>query len=304
MLDGPPEQHQPGGLGAAAPDQGRQRHRVGVPVVGDLRRVLDGVLEQAETVLPALVDLRDDAQRQVVEALPRRSVAPAGPGPPAAPRARAGPGRGGPARGGAAGGCRRASVPRRRTYYGRASAGRAPAAGTVGAVSPSRRCSRTACGRAAVSTLTFVYADQTAVLGPLSTYAEPHAYDLCAPHGERLSVPRGWEVLRLAPDPQAGRPHDRRPARPGRRRPGGGPARRPSRRCTSRRPAARPPGAVTCGCSPPTDRQGIASDRALHRRRRPGEPRGRLQGLRRARARCRTRSTTSSPDGWAPRSSR
>ncbi len=79
-------------------------------------------------------------------------------------------------------------------------------AGTVGAVSPSRRCSRTACGRAAVSTLTFVYADQTAVLGPLSTYAEPHAYDLCAPHGERLSVPRGWEVLRLAPDPEAGAP--------------------------------------------------------------------------------------------------
>lgn len=49
-------------------------------------------------------------------------------------------------------------------------------------------------------TLTYVYADQTAVLGPLSTYAEPHAYDLCAAHGERLSVPRGWEVLRLAID--------------------------------------------------------------------------------------------------------
>jgi len=57
-----------------------------------------------------------------------------------------------------------------------------------------------------VSTLTFVYADQTAVLGPLSTYAEPHAYDLCVNHGERLSVPRGWEVLRLAPDPHAGAP--------------------------------------------------------------------------------------------------
>jgi hypothetical protein len=51
--------------------------------------------------------------------------------------------------------------------------------------------------------LTYVYADQTAVLGPLATYAEPHAYDLCAPHSERLSAPRGWEVLRLAPDPAA-----------------------------------------------------------------------------------------------------
>jgi Protein of unknown function (DUF3499) len=64
-----------------------------------------------------------------------------------------------------------------------------------------RRCSRTACGRPAVNTLTYVYADQTAVLGPLATYAEPHAYDLCDLHSERLSAPRGWEVLRLAPDP-------------------------------------------------------------------------------------------------------
>jgi hypothetical protein len=73
-------------------------------------------------------------------------------------------------------------------------------------VSLSRRCSRSACDRVAVSTLTYVYADQTAVLGPLSMYAEPHAYDLCAQHGERLSVPRGWEVLRLAPDPEAAGP--------------------------------------------------------------------------------------------------
>ncbi|MFN8193598.1 MAG: DUF3499 domain-containing protein [Nocardioidaceae bacterium] len=64
-----------------------------------------------------------------------------------------------------------------------------------------RRCSRTACGRPAVATLTYVYADQTAVLGPLALYAEPHAYDLCEQHSERLSAPRGWEVLRLAPDP-------------------------------------------------------------------------------------------------------
>jgi Protein of unknown function (DUF3499) len=50
-------------------------------------------------------------------------------------------------------------------------------------------------------TLTYVYADQTAVVGPLATYAEPHSYDLCDAHGERLSAPRGWDVLRLAPDP-------------------------------------------------------------------------------------------------------
>jgi hypothetical protein len=73
-------------------------------------------------------------------------------------------------------------------------------------VSPTRRCSRSACGRPAVNTLTYVYSDQTAVLGPLATYAEPHAYDLCHPHSERLSAPRGWEVLRLAPDPAAAGP--------------------------------------------------------------------------------------------------
>jgi len=67
-------------------------------------------------------------------------------------------------------------------------------------VSLARRCSRTACGRPAVATLTYVYADQTAVLGPLATYAEPHAYDLCGLHSERLSAPRGWEVLRLSLD--------------------------------------------------------------------------------------------------------
>ncbi|WP_017934830.1 DUF3499 family protein [Nocardioides sp. Iso805N] len=65
------------------------------------------------------------------------------------------------------------------------------------AVTPARRCSRTACTRPATCTLTYVYADQTAVLGPLSTFAEPHAYDLCEEHAERLSAPRGWEVVRL-----------------------------------------------------------------------------------------------------------
>ena len=72
------------------------------------------------------------------------------------------------------------------------------------AVSLLRRCSRTACGRPATTTLTYVYADQTAVLGPLATYAEPHAYDLCDAHSARLSAPRGWEVLRLASEADLG----------------------------------------------------------------------------------------------------
>jgi hypothetical protein len=73
-------------------------------------------------------------------------------------------------------------------------------------VSPLRRCSRTACGKTAVATLTYVYAESTAVLGPLATYAEPHCYDLCQAHSERLTAPRGWEVVRLAPDPDGAVP--------------------------------------------------------------------------------------------------
>ncbi|MFY0409252.1 DUF3499 domain-containing protein [Solicola sp. PLA-1-18] len=72
-----------------------------------------------------------------------------------------------------------------------------------------RRCTRTACSRPAVWTLTYNYADQAAVLGPLAVYAEPHSYDLCEQHAERLSAPVGWEVLRLAPDASASGPtHD------------------------------------------------------------------------------------------------
>ena len=68
-----------------------------------------------------------------------------------------------------------------------------------------RRCSRSACSLPAISTLTYVYADSTAVLGPLATYAEPHCYDLCEAHAGRLTVPRGWEVVRHEADPAATR---------------------------------------------------------------------------------------------------
>lgn len=64
-------------------------------------------------------------------------------------------------------------------------------------MSPVRTCSRTACKAPAVFTLTYVYRDSTAVLGPLAAYAEPHCYDLCAEHSERLTAPMGWELVRL-----------------------------------------------------------------------------------------------------------
>ena len=48
-----------------------------------------------------------------------------------------------------------------------------------------------------MATLTYVYVDSTAVLGPLAARNEPHGYDLCHTHAENLSAPRGWEVIRL-----------------------------------------------------------------------------------------------------------
>ena len=57
-----------------------------------------------------------------------------------------------------------------------------------------------------MSTLTYVYADSTAVVGPLATYAEPHCYDLCQMHTDRLTAPRGWEIVRITPDPEALKP--------------------------------------------------------------------------------------------------
>lgn len=49
-----------------------------------------------------------------------------------------------------------------------------------------------------MATLTFVYADSTAVVGPLATMREPHSWDLCVGHAGRITAPRGWELVRHA----------------------------------------------------------------------------------------------------------
>jgi hypothetical protein len=72
----------------------------------------------------------------------------------------------------------------------------------------SRCCSRTACKQTPVYTLTYVYKDSTAVLGPLAGYVDPHSWDLCEMHAARLVVPRGWDVVRLPPDPAQERADD------------------------------------------------------------------------------------------------
>lgn len=59
-----------------------------------------------------------------------------------------------------------------------------------------RMCSKVGCSREPVSTLTYDYGDSMAVLGPLSLAKTPHSYDLCAIHADRMSVPRGWQVVK------------------------------------------------------------------------------------------------------------
>jgi hypothetical protein len=71
-----------------------------------------------------------------------------------------------------------------------------------------RACSRVSCRSVASMTLTYIYADSTAVLGPLATFSEPHSYDLCEKHSARLTVPNGWEVIRQSIDANATGPSE------------------------------------------------------------------------------------------------
>lgn len=69
-----------------------------------------------------------------------------------------------------------------------------------------RLCSRVGCRHLATKTLTYIYADSTAVLGPLATFSEPHAYDLCDQHSLRMSAPVGWTVIKHEPEAAAAGP--------------------------------------------------------------------------------------------------
>ena len=67
---------------------------------------------------------------------------------------------------------------------------------------PPRLCSKSSCQAIAAATLTYVYEDQEAVIGPLAIRKEPHTYDLCDAHAQRLSAPVGWRVSRYSPYPE------------------------------------------------------------------------------------------------------
>ena len=64
-------------------------------------------------------------------------------------------------------------------------------------VSTFRRCCRPGCGRPAVATLVYAYAESTAVIGPLAPVPDPHAWDLCERHSAHITAPVGWEMVRV-----------------------------------------------------------------------------------------------------------
>lgn len=58
----------------------------------------------------------------------------------------------------------------------------------------SRQCSRTGCSDAAAVTLTYDYRQSQVWIDRLAPERDPHHYDMCDRHAERLSVPRGWHL--------------------------------------------------------------------------------------------------------------
>jgi hypothetical protein len=57
-----------------------------------------------------------------------------------------------------------------------------------------RQCSRSGCSEGASVTLTYHYGQSQVWLDNLTPERDPHAYDMCARHAARLSVPHGWHL--------------------------------------------------------------------------------------------------------------
>ena len=58
----------------------------------------------------------------------------------------------------------------------------------------SRHCSRQGCAHTATVTLSYQYARSLVWLDDLSPERDPHTYDLCDMHAERLTAPSGWHL--------------------------------------------------------------------------------------------------------------
>lgn len=57
-----------------------------------------------------------------------------------------------------------------------------------------RQCSRSGCAEPAAATLTYVYGRAQVWIDRLTLDRDPHGYDLCIRHTDRVSVPQGWHL--------------------------------------------------------------------------------------------------------------
>jgi hypothetical protein len=58
-----------------------------------------------------------------------------------------------------------------------------------------RHCSRPGCSEPAEATLIYNYSEQRAWIDPLTRDRDPHSYDLCRRHADRVRVMNGWELF-------------------------------------------------------------------------------------------------------------
>lgn len=57
-----------------------------------------------------------------------------------------------------------------------------------------RQCSRTGCAERATATFSYQYGQSLVWLNHLLDERDPHSYDLCERHANRLAVPSGWTL--------------------------------------------------------------------------------------------------------------
>ena len=67
-------------------------------------------------------------------------------------------------------------------------------AAVVSVYDVARQCSRSTCSEISTITLTYQYSRAIVWIDDLAHERDPHAYDLCQRHGQRMTVPSGWRL--------------------------------------------------------------------------------------------------------------
>lgn len=67
-----------------------------------------------------------------------------------------------------------------------------------------KACSRPGCHQRAIAQVIYAYRDLNVEVGPLGDDPPAGSYQLCPAHLERLSVPKGWQLIRRG-KPKAGK---------------------------------------------------------------------------------------------------